>query len=55
MIFLHDEKIFFVRIFFKPQELDLTFPTQPTTPSNSVLADFGQGLSVEIHEICQLA
>ena len=28
--FLHDEKIFFVRIFFKVQEDVLSFPTQPT-------------------------
>ena len=34
--FLHDEKIFLVRIFFKPQERNLSFPTQLTRASGSV-------------------
>ena len=34
--FLHDEKMFFVRIFFKPQELDLSYPTQPTRGSGDL-------------------
>ena len=46
MKFLREEKIFFDPNFFKPQEHDLSFPTQPTTPSNSEHVHFGQGLSV---------
>ena len=34
--FPQDEKIFFVRIFFKPQELAHSFPTHPTRASRSV-------------------
>ena len=52
--FLHDEKIFFVRIFFKVQELDHTVPMQPTTPPNSASARFGQGISAGGPWICQL-
>ena len=33
--FLHDEKIFLLRIFFKPQEHTLIFPTQLTRASES--------------------
>ena len=41
MKILHDEKIFFVRIFFKVQEKVLSFPTHPTRASGSVWARNG--------------
>ena len=44
--FLHDEKICCVRIFFKPQEHDLIFPTQSTRASGTASAVFESTLSV---------
>ena len=38
MKILHDEKIFFVRIFFKLQEKVVSFPTHPTRTSGSWFA-----------------
>ena len=41
MKILHDEKIFFVRIFLKVQEQVVSFPTRRTRASGSVWAQNG--------------
>ena len=53
IIFLHDEKIFFDEIFFKPHLFFNIFPTHPVSASESYNGTSCGGLSVRNPEICQ--